>query len=64
MARAGLTTDRIIAAASDLAHEVGFENVTLSALPRRFGVKDASLYAHIRNLQGHATAWPCSPAAR
>lgn len=51
MPRAGLTTDRLVAAAADLADEVGFENVTLSALARRFGVKDASLYAHIRNLQ-------------
>ncbi|MER6010930.1 TetR-like C-terminal domain-containing protein [Streptomyces bluensis] len=51
MARAGLTVDRLVAAAADLADEVGFENVTLSALARRFGVKDASLYAHVRNLQ-------------
>jgi AcrR family transcriptional regulator len=51
MARAGLTTDRLVAAAADLADEVGFENVTLSALARRFGVKDASLYSHVRNLQ-------------
>ena len=51
MARAGLTPDRITAAAADLADEVGFENVTLSALARHFGVKDASLYSHVRNLQ-------------
>ena len=51
MARAGLTADRVVAAAADLADEVGFENVTLSALARRFGVKDASLYSHVRNLQ-------------
>ncbi|MFF4801405.1 TetR/AcrR family transcriptional regulator [Streptomyces sp. NPDC001351] len=50
MARAGLTPARIVAAAADLADEVGFENVTLSALARHFGVKDASLYSHIRNL--------------
>ncbi|MFE9681146.1 TetR-like C-terminal domain-containing protein [Streptomyces sp. NPDC002701] len=50
MARAGLTTDRVVAAAADLADEVGFENVSLSALARRFGVKDASLYSHVRNL--------------
>ena len=51
MARAGLTPDRITAAAADLADEIGFENVTLSAVARRFGVKDASLYSHLQNLQ-------------
>ncbi|MEV0975555.1 TetR-like C-terminal domain-containing protein [Streptomyces sp. NPDC049915] len=51
MARAGLTADRLVAAAAELADEAGFANVTLSALARRFGVKDASLYSHIRNLQ-------------
>ncbi|MEV5438769.1 TetR-like C-terminal domain-containing protein [Streptomyces sp. NPDC052682] len=51
MPRAGLTAERLVAAAADLADEVGFENVTLSALARHFGVRDASLYAHVRNLQ-------------
>lgn len=51
MARAGLTADRVTEAAADLADEVGFENVTLSALARRFGVRDASLYAHVRSLR-------------
>ncbi len=51
MVRAGLTADRLAAAAADLADEVGFDNVTLSALARHFGVKDASLYSHLRNLQ-------------
>ncbi|MGW3100399.1 TetR-like C-terminal domain-containing protein [Streptomyces sp. NPDC001100] len=51
MPRAGLTADRVVAAAADLADEVGFENVSLSALARAFGVKDASLYSHVRNLQ-------------
>ncbi|MDX3589342.1 TetR/AcrR family transcriptional regulator [Streptomyces europaeiscabiei] len=51
MPRAGLTPDRITAAAVDLADQVGFENVSLSALARHFGVKDASLYSHVRNLQ-------------
>jgi AcrR family transcriptional regulator len=49
--RAGLTTDRLVTAAVELADEAGFENVTLSGLARRFGVKDASLYSHVRNLQ-------------
>ncbi|MFJ5261865.1 TetR/AcrR family transcriptional regulator [Streptomyces sp. NPDC088387] len=51
MPRAGLTTDRVVAAAAELADEVGFEKVTVSALARHFGVKDASLYAHVRGLQ-------------
>ncbi|WAZ24932.1 TetR/AcrR family transcriptional regulator [Streptomyces cinnabarinus] len=51
MPRAGLTADRITAAAADLADEVGFDKVSLSALARQFGVKDASLYSHVRNLQ-------------
>ncbi|MER8029593.1 WHG domain-containing protein [Streptomyces bauhiniae] len=50
MARAGITADRLVAAAAELADDVGFEQVTLSALARRFGVKDASLYSHVRNL--------------
>ncbi len=51
MPRAGLTADRITSAAADLADEVGLEKVSLSALARQFGVKDASLYSHVRNLQ-------------
>lgn len=51
MARAGLTPDRLTEAAAELADQVGFEHVTLSALARHFGVKDASLYSHVRNLQ-------------
>ncbi|MGW2209844.1 TetR/AcrR family transcriptional regulator [Streptomyces sp. NPDC001781] len=50
MARAGITAGRLVAAAAELADEAGFEQVTLSALARRFGVKDASLYSHVRNL--------------
>ncbi|WP_318214952.1 TetR-like C-terminal domain-containing protein [Streptomyces sp. SCL15-6] len=50
MPRAGLTTERVVAAAADLADEAGFESVTVSALARRLGVKDASLYTHVRGL--------------
>ncbi|MFH8366448.1 TetR/AcrR family transcriptional regulator [Streptomyces sp. NPDC018031] len=50
MGRAGLTTDRVVRAAAELADEVGFDNITVSALARRFGVKDPSLYAHVRNV--------------
>ncbi|MEU6281933.1 WHG domain-containing protein [Streptomyces sp. NPDC047028] len=51
MARAGLTVERLVGAAAELADEAGFEGVSVSALARRFGVKDASLYSHVRNLQ-------------
>jgi AcrR family transcriptional regulator len=51
MARAGVTGERVTQAAAELADEVGFANVTVSALARRFGVKDASLYSHIKNAQ-------------
>ncbi|MFF4956198.1 TetR/AcrR family transcriptional regulator [Streptomyces sp. NPDC001222] len=50
MARAGLTVERIVATAADLADEVGFDKLTLSAVARHFGVKDASLYSHVRGL--------------
>ncbi|QGV82519.1 TetR/AcrR family transcriptional regulator [Streptomyces ficellus] len=46
-----MTVDKITQAAAALADEVGIQAVTLSALARDFGVKDASLYAHVKNLQ-------------
>ncbi|MFC9284397.1 TetR/AcrR family transcriptional regulator [Streptomyces collinus] len=50
MVRAGLTVERLVVGAAELADEVGFEKVSVSALARRFGVKDASLYSHVRGL--------------
>lgn len=50
MARAGVTVERLTQAAAEMADEVGFENVTVSALARGFGVKDPSLYAHVKNV--------------
>ncbi|AMY52408.1 MAG: TetR/AcrR family transcriptional regulator [Rhodococcus sp.] len=49
MARAGLTAQRIVAAGADLADEVGFDRVTASELARRFDVKVASLYSHLKS---------------
>ena len=49
MARAGVTPERLTWAAAELADEVGFDKVTVAALARRFGVKEASLYSHIKN---------------
>jgi AcrR family transcriptional regulator len=51
MARAGLTAERLIEAGAELADEVGFDQATLSALARRFDVKVASLYSHLKNSQ-------------
>jgi AcrR family transcriptional regulator len=45
--RAGLTPDRLARAGAELADEVGFEQVTLSEVARRFDVKVASLYSHV-----------------
>ncbi|MGW0826860.1 TetR/AcrR family transcriptional regulator [Streptomyces sp. NPDC002845] len=51
MARAGLTTERLVQAGAELADEVGFDQVTVSELARRFDVKVASLYSHLKNSQ-------------
>ncbi|WP_020658229.1 TetR/AcrR family transcriptional regulator [Amycolatopsis benzoatilytica] len=50
MARAGLTVERLVAAAADMADEIGFDNLTVSAVARHFGVTVPSLYAHVRNI--------------
>ncbi|MER7465362.1 TetR/AcrR family transcriptional regulator [Streptomyces sp. NPDC097981] len=51
MVRAGLTAERVTVAGAELADEVGFEQVTMARVARRLGVKDASLYAHVRSLE-------------
>lgn len=51
MGRAGLTAERVTLAAAELADEVGLEHVTMSAVARRLGVTDASLYTHVRSLE-------------
>ena len=47
--RAGVTPERLVLAGAELADEVGFDNVTVSALARHFHVKVPSLYSHVRN---------------
>ncbi|MCX5311357.1 TetR/AcrR family transcriptional regulator [Streptomyces sp. NBC_00154] len=47
--RVGLTTERLVRAGAELADEVGFEQATPAELARRFGVKTASLYSHVKN---------------
>ncbi|MER6214469.1 TetR-like C-terminal domain-containing protein [Streptomyces sp. NPDC001674] len=51
MVRPGLNAARLTEAAAAMADEAGIEKVSLSALARRFGVKDASLYSHVRGLR-------------
>ncbi|MEU8914375.1 WHG domain-containing protein [Streptomyces nigrescens] len=51
MVRAGLTAVKVAEAAAELADEVGADRLTVSALARRLGVRDASLYSHVKNLQ-------------
>ncbi|GAA4953663.1 TetR/AcrR family transcriptional regulator [Actinoplanes utahensis] len=50
MPRERLTPDALVSAAADLADEIGFDHLTLSALAKRSGVRDASLYTHIGGL--------------
>ncbi|WP_328674003.1 TetR/AcrR family transcriptional regulator [Streptomyces sp. NBC_00328] len=51
MARAGLTAERVTVAGTELADEVGLDQVTMSQVARRLGVKDASLYTHVHSLE-------------
>ncbi|WP_410511387.1 WHG domain-containing protein [Paenibacillus sp. BR2-3] len=53
--RAGLDTQTIVKAAEQLADENGVEEVTLSALAAKLGVRSPSLYNHINGLQGLRT---------
>jgi AcrR family transcriptional regulator len=50
MPRAGLTRDRVVAAAEDYVDEVGWEQLNLSALATRLGVRQPSLYKHTEGL--------------
>jgi AcrR family transcriptional regulator len=50
MARAGLDTDAVVAAASQLADADGLEAVTLARLAAILGVRSPSLYAHVDGL--------------
>lgn len=47
MPRSGLTPERVVEVGADLADELGFDAVTLSAVARRVDVKVASLYSHL-----------------
>lgn len=45
--RTSLTPESLTTTAADLADEVGFDAVTVSAVARRVGVKPASVYFHL-----------------
>lgn len=47
MPRPPLNTDRVVDAAAELADEIGFEVLSVSALARRLGVRTPSLYSHV-----------------
>ncbi|MEV7957039.1 TetR family transcriptional regulator [Streptomyces sp. NPDC088141] len=44
-----MAAERLVRAGAELADEVGFGQVTVSALARRFDVKAASLHSHAKN---------------
>lgn len=47
MPRAGLDPAAVVAAAAELADEVGLPNVTMGAVADRLGVRPPSLYKHV-----------------
>ena len=52
MSRAGLTHQRVIAAAADIADADGLESVTVARVAARLGVRSPSIYNHVAGLDG------------
>lgn len=52
MPRAGLSTERLVDEAARLVDEEGRGGLTLSALAKRFGVAQPSVYKHVTGLEG------------
>jgi AcrR family transcriptional regulator len=52
MPRAGLTGDRVVEEAAQMADDVGLGQLTLAALAERLGVRQPSLYKHIDSMAG------------
>lgn len=50
MPRAGLGPATVVAAAADLADEIGFGALTMAVLAERLGVRTPSLYKHVNGL--------------
>lgn len=51
MPRAGLSTGIVVDAAADLADEIGYDALTLTALASRLNVAVPSLYKHVGSLE-------------
>lgn len=56
MGRPGLNRAAVIAAAADLADELGFDAVTISVLARHLGIKSPTLYSHLTGATDLRTA--------
>lgn len=52
MARAGLTSELVVATAADIADQAGYHRLTLAAVAQRLGVAVPSLYKHVDGLEG------------
>lgn len=50
MPRAGLTRADVVAAAAELADEIGYHDLTMGLLAERLGVRAPSLYRHVDGL--------------
>jgi AcrR family transcriptional regulator len=50
MPRAGLSTQDVVAAAAQLADEVGFQELTMALVAQRLGIRTPSLYKHVADL--------------
>jgi len=50
MPRTGLSSTGVVAAAAELADEVGFAELTMGLLAQRLGIRTPSLYKHVADL--------------
>ena len=50
--RAGVTTERVVAVAADVADEHGLDGLTLAAVAGHLGVSVPSLYRHVDGMDG------------
>ncbi|MCR4722767.1 MAG: TetR/AcrR family transcriptional regulator [Eubacteriales bacterium] len=64
MARKGLTNENIMAAATDLVNEKGYDNFSLRELAARLSVKPPSLYNHIDGIDAISSAVGVTAAHR
>lgn len=50
MSRAGVTIERIVETAAEIADESGYDALTLAHIAQRLGVRPPSLYKHVESL--------------